>query len=152
MTDQQKAPKKPSINQRKRARQMCVQALYKMAFTGASSSEVEAEFAVDQDMGKIDNEYFTQMFRAIANNSDELDDAFKKLLDRNLEDLTPIELSILRQGTFELMHRPDVPYKVVINENVELAKAFGATDGFKYINGILDKLAQRLRSVEIRGK
>jgi len=79
---------------------------------------------------------------------DELDASFEPLLDRKLDDLDPIERTLLRMGTFELRERLDVPFKVVINEAVALAKKFGATDGHKYINGVLDKVAHQLRKVE----
>ncbi|MEE3191047.1 MAG: transcription antitermination factor NusB, partial [Pseudomonadota bacterium] len=80
-----------------------------------------------------------------------LDEKIQPFLDRRIDELTPVELAILRLGAFEMCHRIDVPYKVVINEAIELAKTFGATDGHKYVNGVLDKLAQRERMVEIRG-
>ena len=79
----------------------------------------------------------------------ELERTFEPLLDRPLKDLTPIELTLLRMGTYELAHRIDVPFKVVINEAVSLAKKFGATDSHKYINGVMDKLAQQLRQIEV---
>src|SRR5690606_865579 len=80
----------------------------------------------------------------------ELDDTFRPLLDREIKDLDQVELAILRIGTYELSKRPDVPFKVAINEGIELAKHFGATESHKYVNGILDKVAQRLRVVEMK--
>jgi len=102
-------------------------------------------------MSKVDLEYFHDILHGVPREKAELDAKIEKLLDRRLDELTPVELAILRLGAYEMVHRLDVPYKVVINESVELAKTFGATDGHKYVNGILDKLAQRDRMVEIRG-
>ena len=146
---EQNIPKKPSVNQRKRARAMCVQALYKQVIAGGSAFDVESEFITDQDMSKIDRDYFTDLFHGVNSKLDEIDESFRIYLDRDHSELTPIELVILRQGAYELLHRLDVPFKVVINENVELAKSFGATDAHKYVNGILDKLAQKVRKVEM---
>ena len=146
---EQNPAKKPSINQRKRARSMCVQALYKQLIAGGSAYDVEAEFITDHDMSKIDREYFTALFHGVNSHLNDIDASFELYLDRPQTDLTPIELVVLRQGAFELLHRLDVPYKVVINENVELAKSFGATDAHKYVNGILDKLAQKVRKIEM---
>ena len=142
-------PKKPSINQRKRARSMCVQALYKQLIAGGSAFDVEAEFITDHDMSKIDRDYFADLFHGVNTHKEQLDSDFSMYLDRAIEELTPIELVVLRQGAYELLHRLDVPYKVVINESVELAKSFGATDAHKYVNGILDKLAQKVRKMEM---
>ena len=90
--------------------------------------------------------------RGVSSNSTELDSAYSPFLDRSVDDLDPIERAVLRIGSFELIHRIDVPYRVVINESVDLAKVFGATESHKYVNGILDKLAQRVRMVEIRAR
>ena len=96
-------------------------------------------------------EYFHDILHGVPREKTILDEKVTPLLDRRMDEMTPVELSIVRLGAFEMIHRIDVPYKVVINEAVELAKTFGATDGHKFINGVLDKLAQRERSVEIRG-
>jgi N utilization substance protein B len=85
-------------------------------------------------------------------NLEELEAAFTPYLDRAMGDLDPIELSLLRLGSYELIKRIDIPYKVVINEAVSLAKKFGATDGHKYINGVLDKLAAQVRTIEIKAQ
>ena len=89
-------------------------------------------------------------FHGVPQHKTELDGAFAGFLDRPLEELDPVELAILRLSTYELRHRVDVPYRVVINEGIELAKIFGATDGHKFVNGILDKLAPNLRAAEVR--
>ena len=109
-------------------------------------------FRTDNDMSQTDTNLFSEILRGVVSKSTERDEAFSPFLDRALDDLDPIERAVLRIGSFELIHRIEVPYRVVINESVELAKIFGATDSHKYVNGILDKLAQRVRMVEIRAR
>jgi transcription antitermination protein NusB len=147
VSDQQES-KGPSTSQRKRARKLVLQALYQWQLSKSSLSQIEAEFRTDNDFAKVDTEYFSEVFYAIPKMVDELDKQFDVFLDRAIAEVDPIEVSLLRMGTYELMHRVDIPYRVVLNEAVELAKQFGGTDGHKYINGILDKLSLRLRSAE----
>ena len=97
----------------------------------------------------MDLEYFQALLHGVPAHVDELEARLEPLLDRKLDDLDPIERTLLRMGSFELEHRLDVPYKVVINEEVALAKKFGATDSHKYVNGVLDKVARELRKAEI---
>lgn len=137
---------------RRKARKMALQALYQWHVAETPVHELLAQFAVDNDMSKIDHEYFTQVVRGVPSQKSDLDVQIEKFIDREISSMTPIELAILRMGTFELMHRIDVPYRVIINEGVELAKSFGATDGHKYVNGVLDKLAQSLRIEEIKAR
>ena len=141
--------KKMSPTARRLARRLALQALYQWQMAGASLATVEAEFREDNDMKVVDQEYFCELLHRIPAQLSQLDDLIMPHLDRTLKELTPIELTILRMGAYELAKRKDVPYKVVINEGVNLTKAFGATDGHKYVNGILDKLARELRSNEI---
>ncbi|CAM3444127.1 transcription antitermination factor NusB [Halomonas lysinitropha] len=160
-------PRAPSKAQQSRraARELAVQGLYQWQMTGKSISAVEAEFRsqlADDDLEDHENWHkvmefadlalFHELLHNVANQRRELDAAIAPLLDRRLEDLDPIELAILRLGAYELSRRPEVPYRAVINEGVELAKSFGATDGHKYVNGILDKLAGRLRSAEVTAR
>jgi len=118
--------------------------------TGDNVGEIETQFLVGNDMKKTDVDYFSALFHGVPGCVNELDGAFVKHLDRAKEELDQIELAVLRLGTYELAKRVDVPYRVVINESVELAKTFGASESFKYINGILDKVSQALRMEEIR--
>jgi N utilization substance protein B len=148
-SDQGGAPK-VTTSQRKRARTLVLQALYQWQVGQSSVSQVEAEFRTDHDFKRIDEDYFVEVFRSIPSNIGDLDKQFEMLLDRSLEDVDPIELAILRIGTYELKHRVDVPFRVVLNEAVELAKQFGGTDGHKYVNSVLDKLGPRLRAAECR--
>ena len=144
---------KPTRNtlaaERRKARHYGMQALYQWHMAGASLAAIEAEFRADYDFSHVDLEYFQALLHGVPACVDELEAILEPLLDRKLSDLDPIERTLLRMGTFELAHRPDVPYKVVINEAVSLTKKFGATDGHKYINGVLDKVARELRKVEI---
>ncbi len=136
---------------RRKARHYAVQALYQWQLAGADLITIEAEFRADNDMSKVDVEYFHDVLHGIPREKKSLDDKISPLLDRRLNEMTPVELAIVRLGAYEMIYRVDVPYKVVINEAIELTKKFGATDGHKFINGVLDKLAQRERQVEIRG-
>jgi len=144
---------KPAHNtlaaERRKARHYGMQALYQWYMAGASLSDIEAEFRADYDFSHVDLEYFQALLHGVPAAVDELEASLSPLLDRKLEELDPIERTLLRMGAFELRERPDVPYKVVINEAVALARKFGATDSHKYINGVLDKLARQLRKVEI---
>ena len=144
---------KPAYNtlaaERRKARHYGMQALYQWHMAGASLSDIEAEFLADYDFSHVDLEYFQALLHQVPASVDELDAAIEPLLDRKLDELDPIERTLLRMGMYELTHRIDVPYKVVINEEVALAKKFGATDSHKYVNGVLDKAARELRKVEI---
>jgi len=135
--------------ERRKARHYGMQALYQWQMAGASLTDIEAEFRTDYDFSHVDLEYFQALLHTVPAVVDELEAAFEPLLDRKLSELDPIELTLLRMGTFELRDRLDVPYKVVINEAVALAKKFGATDSHKYINGVLDKAARELREAEV---
>jgi len=135
--------------QRRKARHFGIQALYQWTLSGAALADIEAEFRVDNDFRHTDGEYFNALLRGVAMNVEALEAIFAPELDRSLDDLDPIERNLLRLGTFELRDRIDVPYKVVINEAVSLAKKFGATESHRYINGVLDKVARALRQVEL---
>ena len=144
-----KPPRNTLAAERRKARHYGMQALYQWHMAGASLTDIEAEFRADYDFSHVDLEYFQALLHGVPACVDELEETLEPLLDRKLTDLDPIERTLLRMGTFELARRPDVPYKVVINEAVALTKKFGATDGHKYINGVLDKIARELRKVEI---
>jgi N utilization substance protein B len=135
--------------QRRKARHFGLQALYQWTLSGASVTDIEAEFRVDNDFRHTDGEYFGALLRGVTADVESLEMLFAPALDRALDELDPIERNLLRLGTFELRDRIDVPYKVVISEAVALAKKFGATDSHKYVNGVLDKIARDLRTVEL---
>ncbi|SDM23040.1 NusB antitermination factor [Modicisalibacter muralis] len=147
------------------ARELAVQGLYQWQLSGNSVTSIEAEFrsqVADDDLEDHENWHkvmeiadlalFHELLNNVVREQAELDAVIAPLLDRRIVDLDPIELSILRLGAYELTRRLEVPYRVVINEGVELAKSFGATDGHKYVNGILDKLASRLRNAEVNAR
>lgn len=142
--------KKKKLSDRQKARRMLLQALYQWQIARAPVNEILAEFLVYYQ-GKIDRDFFKEVFPQVVAHASELDEQMAPWLDRELAALDPIELSLLRLGMYELVHRIDVPYKVVINEAVELAKVFGATDSHKYVNGVLDRAAKDLRALEQRG-
>lgn len=143
---------KPQYNtlaaERRKARHYGMQALYQWHMAGASPGEIEAEFLQEYDFEHVDGEYFHSLLHDIPARVDSLDEMLAPMLDRRLEELDPIEHTLLRMGVYELAERLDVPFKVVINEEVALAKKFGATDSHKYVNGVLDKAARQLRKVE----
>ncbi|MEX2365511.1 MAG: transcription antitermination factor NusB [Pseudohongiellaceae bacterium] len=139
---------KLNISQRRKARSLLVQALYQWQLSDTPASEIEAQFRADNE-GKIDWDFFHEVLAAVPEQQKSLDALFESFLDRQIKDLNPVELALLRMGAFELSQRVDVPYRVVINECVDLAKKFGATDSHKYINGVLDKTARHLRTPEL---
>lgn len=162
---QSRRPPSAAQQARHAARELAVQGLYQWQLTGKSITVVEAEFrsqVADDDLEDHENWHkvmeiadlalFHELLHNVVRFQTDLDAAIAPLLDRRLEELDPIELSILRLGTYELSRRMEVPYRAVINEGVELAKSFGATDGHKYVNGILDKLAARLRYSEVSAR
>ena len=134
--------------QRRKARHFGLQALYQWTLSGAALADIEAEFRVDNDFRHTDGDYFSAVLKGVTSDVDALEALFEPALDRALDDHDPIERNLLRLGTFELRDRIDVPYKVVINEAVSLAKKFGATESHRYINGVLDKVARDLRTIE----
>lgn len=134
---------------RRKARHFAVQALYQWQMAGAKPSDIEAEFRTDNDMTHVDTEYFHELVQQIPRSSGALDGRIEPLLDRALHELDPVSLALLRMAAYELQQRPDVPFRVVINEAVALSKKFGPTDSYKYINGILDRLAPSLRAAEV---
>lgn len=130
------------------ARRLLLQALYQWQLTAIDLNDLEAQFLLDENIGKADTDYLRELLHAIPKKIDELDAAFAPFLDRPLDQVTPVELAIVRIGSYELAERIDVPFRVVINEAIELAKRFGADDSHKFVNGLLDKLTPRLRPHE----
>jgi N utilization substance protein B len=132
------------------ARHYTMQALYQWQLAGARPSDIEAEFRADNDMTHVDLDYFHELLAHTTQKVSQLDQQIEPtLIDRALSELDPISLALLRMATCELAERLDVPYKVVINESVALAKKFGPTDAYKFINATLDRLAAILRQAEV---
>lgn len=142
----------PKAADRRRARALALQALYHRHFSKSPINDIEAEFMVDNDMSKVDSAFFRDLIRGVHREQAELDRLIEPFLDRSLAEVDPIELAIVRLGAYELKNRIDVPYRVVINEGIELAKRFGGTEGHKFVNSLLDKLSQRLRLAETRSR
>jgi transcription antitermination protein NusB len=142
----------PAISKRARikARRNTVQALYQWFMTGKDVADVIAEFESDKHtLAKTDVDYFKLLLKGTIKCNDELDEQISKLLDRPVDELDAIERAILHIGCYELQHHIEIPWRVVVNESIELAKLFGAEESHKYINGILDKVAKELRTTEI---
>ncbi len=134
---------------RHKARHLAVQALYQWQITGQSRDEIVERFLTDQEMDNTVADYFKELVSSVSANAKDIDDAMAPLLDRSIDQLDPVECSILRIGVYELEKRLDVPYKVVLNEAIEAAKTFGAEESYKYVNGILDLLVPKYRSAEV---
>jgi N utilization substance protein B len=141
---------KSSSGARTRARELMLQALYQKQIAGHDCRELLTQFREQAAYARVDQEFFDESFAAVCRSQPELEPLIDEIIDRPLEQLDPVELGILLIGFYELEQRIDIPYRVVINECVNLAKRFGAADGHKYINACLDKAAQRLRTVETR--
>lgn len=146
-----KNPNKSPLAQRRRARKLILQALYQWLLSDNEPAAIARQFH-EETHGKVDWEFFDSVFPQIPRQVDELDAMLLPLLDRKADALDPIEKCLLYLGGYELKNRIDIPYRVVINECVELAKTFGATESHKYINGVLDKLAPSLRQAELRAR
>lgn len=133
---------------RKQARVLALQALYAWAMSGNDMTQVELSIVTTNDMTKVDMEYFQAILKGVSADVAALDKTYKPYLGRLPEEMDPIEKAIMRLATVELINRLDTPYKVVINEAIELAKSFGAEDSHKFINGALDKAVKTLRKDE----
>ena len=144
-----KAARKPARSARRRARELALQGLYQWQMTHADPAWVQAHAQEHDEFSKCDADFFSTLLLGCIEQSAQLDVRIAPHLDRAVAELSPVEHAILWIGTYELLHCPDVPYKVVINEGVELAKAFGGVDGHKYVNGVLDHLALELRPAEV---
>jgi N utilization substance protein B len=134
--------------QRSRARSLAIQAIYQWQMAGQDVGAIISHFLLEQDAKKFDSDYFSELVRAVPARVDELDNALEPCVDRALDAVDPVERAILRLGAYELIEHPEIPYRVVINEAVELAKTFGAEKGHRYVNGVLDKAARTIRPLE----
>ena len=144
------APLGVDLAARGRARRRALQALYAWQLSGTPISGVIEQFRHEQDMEVADLEYFEDLVRGVAAHLEELDAGLAPLLDRPVAQVDPIERGVLRLAAYELRHRVDVPYRVVLNEAIEVTKRFGADHGHSYVNGVLDRLAAQWRAPEYR--
>jgi N utilization substance protein B len=142
------APQGIDLAARSRARRRALQALYAWQLSGSHMKAVIDQFRHEQDMEVADLEYFEDLLQGVETHVGKLDAAIKPYVDREVEQIDPIERAALRLAAYELKYRPDVPDRVVINEAIEVTKRFGADHGHSYVNGVLDKLAGELRSTE----
>ena len=149
-----KAPAKSGASKspRRRAREFVLQGLYQWRIGGADEAAIEAHVHEIAGFDKADRNFFLALLRGVLKQRVELVAAIEPHLDRKFDELSPIEASILLLGGYELQAHPETPYRVVINEAIELAKSYGGTDGHKYVNGVLDKLAAKLRPVEVEAR
>ncbi len=138
---------------RRRARHYAMQGLYQWKMAGANIGAIEAEFRTDNDMTHVDVAYFQELLHEVPKHLDEVQAVFvPHLQDRAVNELDPITEALLHMSAYELKFRVDVPYKVVINEAVALAKKFGATDSHKFVNGVLDRAAAATRAIEVNAQ
>ena len=137
------------ISRRGLARRMTVQAVYHWLVNETAPEKLLQQFRDDPGLGRADGEYFNELLNGTVREAAVLDVLITPLLDRPLAQLDPVEHAVLLTAGFELAHKPDVPWRVVVNEAVNLAKLFGAEEGYKFVNGVLDKLARQLRATEI---
>lgn len=140
---------KNAISAKRRARKLALQALYQWLMTAQATSEIEAQFRLANDMNRVDEAYFCRILYGVPEHLETLQAELLPFLDRPIASINPIELTVLRLGAFELLYCPELPYRVILDESVVLAKAFGSQDGHRYVNGILNNLARQQRALEI---
>ena len=140
------------ISRRGLARRMTVQAVYHWLVNETTPEQLLKQFRDDPGLGRADGDYFNELLNGTVQQMGALDVHITPLLDRPLTQLDPVEHAVLLVAAYELAHKPDVPWRVVVNEAVNLAKMFGAEEGYKFVNGVLDKLARTLRAAEIAAK
>lgn len=138
-----------AIKGKRRARKLALQALYQWLMTDGERYEIEAQFHATNDMTKVDSGYLHQLLHGVIDNREAVEKAFLPYLDRPIDGLNPIELTVLRLSSYELMNCPEIPYRVVLDEAVSLTKSFGSQDGHRYVNGVLNNLARTVRAREI---
>lgn len=146
MTEKQVYP--TTFAAKRKARRFALQGLYEWQMTGNPVHEIEARTRAENAMHKVDIAYYHELLSQVVQQASPLDELFKPYIDRELSALDNVELATLRLGAYELRDHLEIPYKVVLDEAIELAKHFGATDSHKYVNGVLDRLAHQLRQAE----
>ena len=152
MSEQAIKAKAPAKSSRRRSRELALQGIYQWRMTGGESVQIEKQICGEKGLGRYDPGFLSQLLNGVLKQHASLEAAVTPHLDRELAELSPIEFSVLLLGAYELTQHPEIPYRVIINEAVELAKTFGGTDGHKFVNGVLDKLAAQVRAVENANK
>jgi len=140
---------KQTIKGRRRARKIALQAIYQRLISKTELTEIEAQFRAIHGTDKVDFEYFNRLFYGVEQSQTELDKVLLPFLDRPIKNLNPIELAVLRLSAFELTEVLEIPYRVILDESVNLSKTFGSQDGHRYVNGVLNNLAKKIRATEI---
>ena len=133
---------------RRRSRELATQGLYQWLLSGSPGGEIDAQLRGAQGFDKADHEHLDAILHGVIRDSEALSADLTPCLDRPIDQLSPVERAVLLVAAYELKNHVDIPYRVVINEAVELAKTFGGSDGYKYVNGVLDKLSVKLREAE----
>jgi N utilization substance protein B len=137
-----------SPHARARARRFAMQALYQWDMSGTALHDIRNQFLESEDFSRTDRDYFIELFNNVTKEVERIDENLEKFIDRPLRQLDPVERAILRIAVYELLSRPDIPYRVVINEAVQLTKKFGAEQGHAFVNGVLDRAAHAFRTIE----
>jgi N utilization substance protein B len=145
-------PPAPPRSARRRAREFVLQGLYQWRVGGADEAAIEAYAPEMEDFAKADREFFVGTLRGVIGQQEALTARIAAHIDRPFSELSPIEACVMMLGSFEMLNHPETPYRVIINEAIELAKAFGGTDGHKYVNGVLDKVAAVARPDEVAAR
>jgi N utilization substance protein B len=151
LTDKQITVQKKTAkykSKRRVSRELVLQGLYQWRLTGETESAIASQLRETQIFSRSDEAFFSRLLSGVLTHVDQLEQAIQPYLDRSLKELSPVEYSILLLSTYELVHFLDIPYRAIINEAIELARIYGGSDGYKYVNGVLDKLAYKLRTTE----
>ena len=152
MNEPTEKTKTPAKSPRHRARELAMQGIYQWRLSGADAVQIEQRMKEEKNLGRYDAELCKELLRGVLAQPEELAEALAPHLDRSANELSPVELSILLLGAYEMLKQPATPYRVIINEAVELAKTYGGSDGHKFVNGVLDKMAMQARPLEVKAK
>lgn len=137
-------------NRRRLSRELALQGIYQWRLAGGSAQDIDLQLQQVNFYSKADGAYFSDLLHGVVEHSSSLEEHIQPHLDRQLSELSPVEYSILLIGTYEMVYHPETPCRAIINEAIELTKSYGGTDGHKYVNGVLDKLAAKLRAAELQ--
>jgi N utilization substance protein B len=150
MSEPEKISEKSMAKARGKSRRFAMQAIYQWQMTGDSITDIKQQFFDDNNFSLIDADYFSELVSGVASSISELDPLLEKNMPRSVESVDPVERSILRIATYEFLHRIDVPYKVVLNEAVNIAKEYCAENSHAFVNAVLDKVAKEVRHIEVK--
>ncbi len=137
-------------SRRRIARELVLQGLYQWKIAGGTADFIEQQLCESDKFKYADTQYFSHVLHGVLQDVEAISKYIQPCLDRSIDELSPVEMAILLLSTFELTHHPEIPYRAIINEAIELARTYGGSDGYKYVNGVLDKLAVQLRAIELK--